>query len=202
MFDAANLGFDPNNVMVTFYNNEIEERWKSIPGTNGLYEASTLGQIKSWHRRGRGKKGKLLDPKPNSAGYLVVTIYTPAYPNGRTHYVHHLVAKTFIGPRPDGCQVLHWDDDRLNNAISNLRYDTPVSNYMDSLFNRHPECVVKEYTGIRVAIVCIRTGVILMYLGDLAECAELFEPGIEQQTAEELGLLQSDSRLGNDADAH
>lgn len=201
MFDVETLGFNPNDVMVTFYTKELQETWKPIPGTNGLYEASTLGEIKSWHRRGRGKKGKLLEPKANSAGYLVVTLYTPAYPKGRTHYVHHLIAKTFLGPRPDKCHVLHWDDCKTRNSIDNLRYDTPANNYLDSLFNRYPERVTKEYTGVYVAIVCIRTGVVLMHLGDLAGCAELFQPGIEEQAAIERGLLKPDSRFGDNPDA-
>jgi hypothetical protein len=201
MFDVKNLGFDPHDVMLTFYTKEPEETWKPIPGTNGLYEASSLGEIKSHHRRGRGKKGKLLTPKPNKNGYLVVTLYTPAYPNGRTHYVHHLIARTFLGPRPDGCHILHWDDCKLNNSATNLRYDTPPNNYIDGLFNRNPEHVIKEHTGIRVAVICIRTGVVLMYLGDLAECAEYFCPGIEDKAAHERGLLEGDSWSGDDADA-
>jgi hypothetical protein len=37
-------------------------------------------------------------------------------------YVHHLVAKTFIGEKPEGYFVVHTDGDTLNNHFSNIKY--------------------------------------------------------------------------------
>lgn len=49
------------------------------------------------------------------------------------HLIHQLVAKVFIGERPDGLVVDHIDRDKLNNNVSNLRYITQKEN----VFNSH-----------------------------------------------------------------
>lgn len=47
--------------------------------------------------------------------------------------VHILLAHAFIGKRPSGLFVCHNDGNKLNNNLSNLRYDTPKSNTQDRL---------------------------------------------------------------------
>jgi hypothetical protein len=46
--------------------------------------------------------------------------------------IHCLVLLAFVGPRPEphyqGC---HWDGNARNNALSNLRWDTPSANQLD-----------------------------------------------------------------------
>ena len=42
--------------------------------------------------------------------------------NGKAIFIHHLVAETFIEPRPKGMVVDHIDGDKNNNILSNLRY--------------------------------------------------------------------------------
>jgi len=42
--------------------------------------------------------------------------------------IHHLVARAFIGPRPRGLMVCHWDGFRMNNRASNLIYGTRLEN--------------------------------------------------------------------------
>lgn len=46
----------------------------------------------------------------------------------RNMYVHHLVALTFLGPRPEGAEILHGKEGSTVNALSNLRYGTPEEN--------------------------------------------------------------------------
>lgn len=48
-------------------------------------------------------------------------------------YVHHLVLETFVGPRPESCEALHGDGNRLNNAVSNLRWGTRKENLADAI---------------------------------------------------------------------
>jgi hypothetical protein len=50
-----------------------------------------------------------------------------------TKTVHSLMALTFIGPRPDGCEVLHINGNRLDNSVDNLRYGTRSENMQDAL---------------------------------------------------------------------
>jgi hypothetical protein len=52
---------------------------------------------------------------------------------GKTHFVHSLVAKVFLGDRPNGMEVCHYDGNASNNAVSNLRYDTPAGNTADKV---------------------------------------------------------------------
>jgi hypothetical protein len=46
---------------------------------------------------------------------------------------HRAVAEAFLGPCPAGMQVCHWNGDKADNRIDNLRYDTPKANAIDSL---------------------------------------------------------------------
>ncbi len=46
-----------------------------------------------------------------------------------THcYVHHLVARAFLPPRPKGTQLNHKDGVKQNNRLKNLEYLTPKEN--------------------------------------------------------------------------
>jgi hypothetical protein len=52
--------------------------------------------------------------------------------------IHCLMLETFCGPRPEGWQALHRDDDRLNWHIDNLYWGTPFDNHLDRIDNRKP----------------------------------------------------------------
>jgi hypothetical protein len=48
--------------------------------------------------------------------------------------VHVLVLTAFAGPRPPGLQACHFPDGtKSNNALANLRWDTPASNCQDKV---------------------------------------------------------------------
>lgn len=101
----------------------MPESWAAIPGYEGRWEASTEGQIRSIPRR--RTRGGILKLRVNKRGYLSVVL-------GReTHEVHRLVALTFHGPRPDGCEVRHVDGNPLNPRASNLAYGTRSENGLD-----------------------------------------------------------------------
>ena len=114
-----------------------DEIWKDIPGYEGRYQASNLGQIRSLDqivRCGRGGKGirlregRVLRPAgQQSDPHLRVTLGNKAPGT----LVHVLVARTFLGPRPDGCDVRHLDGDPLNNRVENLAYGTRTENILD-----------------------------------------------------------------------
>lgn len=109
-------------------NDELEE-WHPVPGQEGAYEISNLGQVRSLDRRvtyhlrngktvERLRKGRILKQPRDAYGYPVASI------GGRMRFVHALVAEAFLGPRPPGMDVYHADGSRDNNHVSNLRYDT------------------------------------------------------------------------------
>lgn len=62
--------------------------------------------------------------------------------NGKTKarncYVHELVALTFLGPRPEGFEILHGPDGGSVNRLSNLRYGTPEENSAERNLARGP----------------------------------------------------------------
>jgi len=74
-------------------------------------------------------RGGLLNPWLNDQGYLCVTLYR----DGRLYKrkVHILVAVAFLGPRPEGQEVLHGPNGKLDNRASELRYGTHWQNNMD-----------------------------------------------------------------------
>lgn len=122
----------------------MAEIWKDIPGYEGRYQASTEGRIRSVDRSEhctpvdgkkpytRFKKGRVLSACPGSNGYPYVGLRKAQYSNNATFSpVPHLVALTFIGPRPDGLIICHADGDKNNNRLNNLRYDTGTENKID-----------------------------------------------------------------------
>lgn len=112
------------------------EEWKDIPGYEGIYQASTHGRIQSldiWIREKNGKerlhKGRLLKMYKIHNGYLCVCLQTKGV---RKHFlVHRLIALTFI-PNPQCLDTVnHKDENKDNNYVDNLEWQTLYQN------NRH-----------------------------------------------------------------
>lgn len=113
-------------------NNEQEEIWKDIPGYNGKYKASNLGNIKSMNYH-RGKKEKILKSYKNHSGYFMVSVCRN---NKReTYSCHYLVAITFI-PNPENKpEINHRDLNKKNNCIENLEWITHIDNAKHAVKN-------------------------------------------------------------------
>ena len=115
------------------------ELWKDIPGYEGKYQASSLGRIRSLDRyiqqkskRGRlhphFHKGQVLKPgRFCKSGPVSVVLGHGAIGSP----VHQLIALTFLGPCPEGMEVLHNNGDPTDNRSSNLRYGTKTENILD-----------------------------------------------------------------------
>lgn len=101
---------------------------RPIPGFPG-YMAGMDGVIYST-MRGRLKR---LATHCNPAGYTMVGMRRQGRPVQRP--VHILILETFIGPRPHGMLACHNDDNKQNNALANLRWDTPQQNARDVIRN-------------------------------------------------------------------
>jgi HNH endonuclease len=75
------------------------------------------------------KAGFIYKPLGRAGAYLYVSLV-----NGKTRKnvsIHVLVATAFIGARPPGLLVAHWDRNRHNNRASNLRWATQKENLSD-----------------------------------------------------------------------
>lgn len=116
---------------------DTREQWKPVPGFEGLYEVSDHGNVRSLDRMTTGPSGTIRRRR----GRLLRVNYSSNYPmialskNGKpsAHSIHRLVAAAFLGipPNADELHVCHWDGDRTNNHVSNLRWDTPTGNFED-----------------------------------------------------------------------
>lgn len=113
-----------------------KETWKDIPGYEGLYQASTMGRIRSLDREIECKdgqvrfyEGKVKKPRKKNDDALTVTLSK----NGhlKTYNVHKLIMHTFKGERPEGYHICHKNGDCADNRLENLRYDTPSQNNID-----------------------------------------------------------------------
>jgi hypothetical protein len=113
--------------------------WKEIPG-HVDYMISMSGQV--WSK----KTNKILSlkiQKNRTPTYVIAALSE----NGKRQffYVHRLVLLTFEGPMPSNCdEVLHIDDNPLNNDLTNLKYGTHQDNVDDCVnkgrhsFQIHP----------------------------------------------------------------
>lgn len=111
---------------------EEEEDWKTYPEYDFI-EASNLGRIRTKDRyvmrkdgRKQFVKGRILKQHDNGNGYLYVSFRT----NGKEVRlrVNRIVAITFISNPFDYPVVNHLDNDRTNNAVSNLEWCTRKAN--------------------------------------------------------------------------
>jgi len=95
------------------------------------YEISSEGQVRSTQIF-RNKETKIRILKPFTSGkrgkeYPAVKLRLPEG-GSRTKMVHLLVARAFLGPRPDGYLAAHLDGDRFNPKYSNLAWSTSAGN--------------------------------------------------------------------------
>jgi len=107
--------------------NDHIEQWVDVPDTNGLYQVSTFGRIKSIPVAGTigRQRGRILSLKPNMSrkGYCQICLCVIGR-KPKIVQVHRVVALTFLGPCPDGLQVNHKDGNKENNRPGNLEYVT------------------------------------------------------------------------------
>lgn len=95
------------------------EVWKPIEGTDGKYEVSNTGKVRSVGTH-VNKGIRELIQKTDRYGYRIVTIYYDEKRKSRT--VHRLVASAFI-PNPEALpQINHIDGNKENNNSSNLEW--------------------------------------------------------------------------------
>lgn len=99
----------------------MEELWKPIPGYESLYEASTLGRVRSLFRY-----KKILKPSPVTTGYLTVELWKDK--KRKRIGIHRLVAMCFCENPENKPFVNHIDETRTNNRADNLEWVTHVEN--------------------------------------------------------------------------
>lgn len=110
------------------------EEWRDVPGFEGRYQVSDLGRVRSLPNRvrlvvhsgtvcTRLSPGRLLRPGRTKSGHVTVAIG-----KGNSRLVHQLVLEAFVGPCPEGHEVLHGNHTPADNRLLNLRYGTRGEN--------------------------------------------------------------------------
>jgi hypothetical protein len=90
----------------------VQETWIEIAGYPN-YAVSNYGQVINV------VTDTILKPRPNDRGYLRVRLSNDE-DHGREFYIHKLVGQAFFN-FPLEEHTIHYDDDKNNNSVSNLR---------------------------------------------------------------------------------
>ena len=127
----------------------MEEIWKDIEGYEGLYQISSLGNVKSLNYRNQGF-AKNIVPKINNSGRLWVELYKNSAK--KQYLIHRLVGIAFI-PNPENLpQINHKDEDPRNNSVENLEWCTGRYN-VEYTMRMHPE-KYPDFNGIELDRPC------------------------------------------------
>jgi hypothetical protein len=111
--------------------------YREVPGWLG-YLVGDDGSI--WSRRKRSAGASVVRLSLNGCQWKrlngTVTdqgrIHVVLSPGSKIFTVHSLVMLAFVGTRPKGMHICHWDGNPRNNRLPNLRYGTPRENSEDS----------------------------------------------------------------------
>lgn len=102
------------------------EVWKDVPGYEGLYQVSNLGNVRSLDRYvDYGKttafrKGRIMKQGKATGGYLQVELFKNKISS--TRLVHRLVAEAFVTNIENLSEVNHKDENKENNCADNLEW--------------------------------------------------------------------------------
>lgn len=118
---------------------DVREEWRTIPGWEGRYEASSRGRVRSLDReitdrRGQVRRirGRCIRLVKNKSGYLYVNLHD----NARRRFIrlHRCVLEAFKGRAPSSKHVTrHLNGVRTDNRIENLEWGTQKENMEDSV---------------------------------------------------------------------
>ena len=120
--------------------------WRPVVGFEGLYEVSNTGEIRS-RKSGHYRLLKKKHNKVTGYDYVILHNGGPA-----TRSVHRLVAMSFL-PNPDDLPyVNHKDEDKTNNAASNLEWCTAQYNTDFSKKKRYKRIAAYSSDGEKIAM--------------------------------------------------
>lgn len=95
------------------------EHWKDIPGYEGLYQISDMGNVKKIYKT---SPGYIKKPSTDKDGYQRVMLSKNN--TTKNYFVHRLVAIAFV-ENPCGHPVVnHKDENKSNNCADNLEWCT------------------------------------------------------------------------------
>ena len=130
----------PENEVI-FIKDFPNERWKVIPGFNGKYLISDMGNVYST------SKCKIMKKRLNQHGYYDIGLDLNNH--NKTKRIHRLVAEAFV-PNPQKLNVInHIDGNKRNNNADNLEWCSYKFNARHAVDNE----LIKAQK-----IICVDTG--------------------------------------------
>lgn len=104
------------------------EEWKDVPNYEGLYQISSMGNIKSSYTN------KILKPSIDKFGYSRFS--ATKNKKQKTLRIHRLVGELFIANPNNLPQINHKDGIKTNNFKDNLEWSTDSNNKFHAYANR------------------------------------------------------------------
>ena len=136
------------------------EEMRDIPEYEGLYAATTDGQIYSYRSK------KYLKPWINNSGYLQVGLCKDG--TRKIYLAHRLIAETYL-PNPQNLPAVnHIDEDKSNNALQNLEYCDAKYNCN---FGTRNEKLSKR-------VICVETEIIYSSIREAAKAVDIVPSNI------------------------
>jgi len=126
-----------------------KEKWKDVVGYEGLYKVSNYGNIFSNY------SNKILNPNRMKAGYLSFELFKNK--KSKRLLVHRLVAFAFIENLLNLPQVNHKDENKSNNVVENLEWNSAKEN-MNYGTRIERQRKNTDYTQERRKIIAIENG--------------------------------------------
>jgi HNH endonuclease/NUMOD4 motif len=124
----------------------VIEVWRVIAQAPN-YSVSNMGRVK---RSSAGKNtyiGRFVKPAISQTGYYRVRLQHEGSEYSR--FVHNLVCRAFHGhPPTTKHQAAHWDGNKTDNRVDNLRWATPKENGQDKV--RHGTTAIGDRNGSRI----------------------------------------------------
>jgi len=161
---------------------EMEE-WKDVDGYEGIYQVSSMGNIRSLDRKitqfchknyfTRNMNGRTIKSKTQNSGYEIVWLSKNG--NVRAFTVHRIALVAFTGFTPIGLDINHIDGDKRNNKIENIEWCSKSENIKHSYKN-----LKRESTGKKV--MCIELGIVFDSSKQASDIMNINVSGIKHVT--------------------
>ena len=117
------------------------ECWFDVKGYEGIYEVSTLGNVRRTYANG---KTKILKPQMMRTGYVYVGLCKDGV--ARMTQVHRIVAEALLPNRFGYKFINHLDEDKTNNAVWNLEW---CSLHRNLHYGTRNARIAESHTGVR-----------------------------------------------------
>ncbi|MCH4169550.1 MAG: NUMOD4 motif-containing HNH endonuclease [Streptococcaceae bacterium] len=119
-----------------------QEKWKDLPGYEGIYQVSNLGNVRTSKDKitfsklhgERHWKQRILKPKTDKNGYKRVSLWKDG--KEKTSLVHRLVAIAFLSKINGKDYINHIDGNPSNNNVANLEWCNHHDNLLHAFKNR------------------------------------------------------------------